>query len=127
MHRAKEKYMVGVNTIKIGYYADSIPNFYYSMLFAATALLTMKDKQPKTHKGTLNAFGKELVLNDDFSRDIAKYFSQAETLRDKVDYDAFNGITENMANKKMKQCEEFLKEANRIFEKNHVKDCIIEL
>ena len=32
-----------------------------------------------------------------------------------------------MANKKMKQCEEFLKEANRIFEKNHVKDCIIEL
>ena len=127
MQRAKEKYIVGKNTIDIGFYADSIPNFYYSMLFAATALLTMKKQQPKTHEGTLTSFGREFVRNGDFNKDIAKYFSQAETLRDKVDYDAFNGVTENMARKKMRQCEEFIKETNKIFKNNHNEEIIIDL
>lgn len=127
MKRAKDKYLVGINTVKIGYYADSIPNFYYSMLFAATALLTMKNKQPKTHDGTITSFGQEFIRDDDFNREIAKYFAQTETLRDKVDYDAFNGVTENMANKRMNQCKEFLKETNRIFEKHHKEEYTIEL
>lgn len=97
------------------------------MLFAATALLIMKNKQPKTHKGTLTNFGEEFVRDDNFNREIAKFFAQTETLRDKVDYDAFNGITENMANKRMRQCKEFLEETNRIFEKYQKEEYIIEL
>ena len=127
MHRAKEKYIVGKNTLNMGFYADSIPNFYYSMLFAATALLTMNNKQPKTHQGTLTEFGKIFVRNGEFDRDIAKYFSQTETLRDKVDYDAFNGVTENIARKKMIQCKEFLKETNNLFKKYNKEDYVIDL
>lgn len=127
MVRAYEKYQVGVNTVKIGFFADSIPNFYYSMLFAATALLTMKNDKPKTHEGTLAKFGQVLVLHDDFDRKVAKYFSQTETLRDKVDYDAFNGVTEDIALKKMEQCRLFLKESNNILKKYGMDNAIIKM
>ena len=78
-------------------------------MFAATALLTLKDKEPKTHNATLGLFGKELVLNDDFDKDIVKYFSQSETLRDLVDYNAFNGVTKKNATQRKRECEKFLK------------------
>ncbi|MDO5826036.1 MAG: hypothetical protein Q4Q22_06620 [Methanosphaera sp.] len=44
-----------------------------------------------------------------------------------MDYDAFNVVTENMANKRMSQCKEFLEETNRIFEKYQKEEYIIEL
>lgn len=125
MNRAYEKYSAGVVTLENGLYADSIPNFYYSMLFAATALLTLKNKEPKTHAGTLGLFGKEFVLNDDFDEDIVKYFSQSETLRDLVDYNAFNGVTKKNATERKRECERFLKECNRIFIKYGREDVLI--
>ena len=59
------------------------------------------------------------MLTGEFSREIVKYFSQAETLRNKVDYDAFNGVTKSIANKKMKQTEEFFNEIKRVFKDNY--------
>lgn len=56
MKRAKEKYIVGKNTLNIGYFGDSISSFYYSMLFAANALLVIKNDNSKTHKGNINSF-----------------------------------------------------------------------
>ena len=85
------------------------------MVFAATDLLTEKGVETKTHGGLNGQFGEEFVLTGEFSREIVKYFSQSETLRNKVDYDAFNGVTESIANKKMKQTEEFFKEIKRVF------------
>lgn len=63
------------------------------MVFAATVLLTKKGVNTRTHSGLIGQFGEELVLTGEFSREIVKYFFQAETLRNKVDYDAFNGVT----------------------------------
>ena len=125
--RANEKYIVGKNTLNLGYFGDAVSSFYYSMLFAANALLLIKNKNPKTHKWTLINFGKELVLNDDFDKNIAKYLSQAETLREKVDYDAFIFVSENIANKKKKQCEEFLRETNKILKKYNLEEVIIDI
>lgn len=127
MKRAKEKYIVGKNTLNIGYFGDSISSFYYSMLFAANALLVIKNDNSKTHKETLIVFGKKLVLNDDFDKNIAKYLSQTETLRDKVDYDAFVPVSENLANKKKRQCEEFLRETNRILKKYNLEEFVIDI
>ena len=97
------------------------------MLFAATALLTIKNEKPKSREGTLSKFGKELVLNNDFDRNVTKYFSQTETLRDKVDYDAFNGITENIVLKKMSQCKLFLKKSNKILRKYGFNNAVIKI
>ena len=36
-----------------------------------------------------------------------------------MDYAAFNGVTKNMAIKKMKQTDEFLKEIKRVFKDNY--------
>lgn len=125
MNRTYEKYSAGVVTLENGLYADSIPNFYYPMLFATTALLTLKNKELKAHAGILGLFGKEFVLNDDFDKDIIKYFSQSETLRDLVDYNAFNGVTKKNASERKRECELFLKECNRIFIKYGREDVLI--
>ena len=80
----------------------------------AIALLNVKGVKTKTHGGLIDLFGEEFVLTEEFSRDIVKYFSQAETLRNTVDYAAFNGVTKKMALNKMKQTEKFLQEAKRV-------------
>lgn len=102
-----------------GFYADSISEFYYSMVFSALALLTKKGVKTKTHGGLISQFGEEVVLKGEFSRETVKYFSQAETLRNKVDYDAFNGVTESVANKKMRQTEEFNRETRRVLKEKY--------
>ena len=119
LKRSREKYEIGKIALEKGYNADSISDFYYSMVFAATALLTKKGVDTKTHGGLIGQFGEEFVLTGEFSREIVKYFSQSETLRNKVDYDAFNGVTESIANKKMKQTEEFYKEIKRVFKEEY--------
>ena len=42
LKRSREKYEIGKIALENEYYADSISDFYYSMVFAATALLTKK-------------------------------------------------------------------------------------
>ena len=39
----------------------------------------MKNKEPKTHAGTIGKFGEKFVINSDFNRGIAKNFAQGES------------------------------------------------
>lgn len=119
LKRSNEKYLLGKLAYENQYYADSISEFYYSMVFAAMDLLTLKGVKTKTHGGLISQFGEEFVLTGEFSREKVKYFSQAETLRNKVDYDAFNGVTEKIAHKKMRQTEEFLEEINKTLDERY--------
>ena len=64
----------------------------------------MKNKEPKTHAGTIGIFGEKFVVNNDFNMGITKYFAQAESLRYIVDYEAFNDVTEEITLKKKKDC-----------------------
>jgi len=122
LKRSQEKFEIGKITIEKGYYADSISDFYYSMVFMAVALLSVKGVKTKTHGGLIGQFGEEFVLTGEFSRDIVKYFSQVETLRNTVDYAAFNGVTKKMALNKMKQTEKFLQEAKRVLKEYYNYD-----
>lgn len=44
-----------------GFYEDAVSRAYYSMYFAAKALLLKRDITVKTHKGLLFKFGLEFV------------------------------------------------------------------
>ena len=53
LRHSREKYEIAKIAIENEYYADSISDFYYSMVFAATALLTQKGIDTKTHGGLI--------------------------------------------------------------------------
>ena len=79
----------------------------------AKALLIKKEHYPKSHEGLISLFGQVYVKHDDFDRKIAKYLARGQSLREDADYDAVDGITENIARLWVNNAEEFMKEAEK--------------
>jgi uncharacterized protein (UPF0332 family) len=61
LKRAASKLSAAKVLFREGYYDDVVSRAYYSMHFAARALLLTKDIAPKTHKGLVSKFGLEFV------------------------------------------------------------------
>jgi uncharacterized protein (UPF0332 family) len=59
--RAKRRLDAACLLFEDGFYEDAVSRAYYSMYFAAKALLLKKDITVKTHKGLLSKFGLEFV------------------------------------------------------------------
>jgi len=68
-------------------YKMAINRSYYAVFHAARALLFKKEIITKTHSGTIQKFGLEYVINDNFDGDVAKILSSLEDEREDVDYD----------------------------------------
>ena len=51
----------------------------------------------------------------DFDRNIAKYLARAQSLREDADYDAVDGITENIAKLWINNAEEFMEESKHFY------------
>lgn len=79
----------------------------------AKALLIKKGHYPKSHEGLISLFGQVYVKHDDFDRKIAKYLARGQSLREDADYDAVDGITENIVRLWVNNAEEFMKEAEK--------------
>jgi len=96
-------------------YKMAINRSYYAVFHAARALLFKKEIITKTHSGTIQKFGLEYVINDNFDGDVAKILSSLEDEREDVDYDYRFTVTKkdaveaiNDAKKFIKECEKFL-------------------
>ena len=49
----------------------------------------------------------------EFDRNMAKYLSQAQSIREDADYDAYDGITENIAKLQIKRAGGFMEESKK--------------
>ncbi|WP_456474666.1 HEPN domain-containing protein [Candidatus Pyrohabitans sp.] len=94
-----------------GYYEDAISRAYYSMFFAAKALLKTKEIDAKTHRGVISKFGLEFVQKDIIERKYGKAIHEAEELREEADYSIFRPIYKEEAEFVIDAAEKFL---NRI-------------
>ena len=95
-------------------YSTAVSTCYYAMFLTAKALLINKGiKIGKTHNGLIHAFNNYLVHQDNFPLEIYQYFASTQSLREEADYDAFDGITQNIAKEKIKQAEKFIEEAKK--------------
>ena len=113
MNKANDKLISSNLLFDGGQYATSVSAAYYCMFLAAKALLIKKDYNPKSHEGLISLFGQVYVIEGDFDRNIAKYLSRAQSLREDADYDAYDGITENIAKLWINHAEEFMNEAKK--------------
>lgn len=85
LERAASKLSAAKMLLREGYFDDAVSRAYYSMHFAARALLLTKDIAPKTHKG--------LILKED---------------REDADYSITCEITEEEAESVIEDADAFL-------------------
>jgi len=91
-----------------GRYSDAISRAYYSMHYAARAMLCTKNIFPKTHKGTIAQLGLEFVKEGIIEEYYLKAMSTAKESRERADYGAGYEFTEEEAESIIEHAERFL-------------------
>lgn len=113
-NKANNKLIASKGLYEMGQYSTAVSTCYYAMFLTAKALLIKKGvKFGKTHNGLIHAFNNHIVHQDNFPLEVYRYFASTQSLREEADYDAFDGITQNIAKEKIKQAEKFIKESEK--------------
>jgi Uncharacterized conserved protein related to C-terminal domain of eukaryotic chaperone, SACSIN len=101
-----------LNTAKIlceeEIYEDAISRAYYSMYYAAKALLRTRNIFTKTHKGLISKLGLEFVKNGELEEEYASMIATVEERRERADYDAYYEPSRDEAEKIIEDVERFL-------------------
>lgn len=88
--------------------AAAVARAYYAMFHAATALLSVKGIQRKSHRGILSAFGEYLVKPGLIEKRLHKVLREAFELRQQTDYDPIVDIDRQQAEKTLRQAIDFV-------------------
>ncbi|NQE53566.1 hypothetical protein C5S29_08230 [ANME-1 cluster archaeon GoMg3.2] len=111
--RAKRRLDAACLLFEDGFYEDAVSRAYYSMYFAAKALLLKKDITVKTHKGLLSKFGLEFVNEGVVEEYYGRALRIAEELREEADYSISREITKEEVESIMDDAEKFLERIKR--------------
>ena len=106
--RAKRRLDAAYHLFEDGFYEDAVSRAYYSMYFAAKALLLKKDITVKTHKGLLSKFGLEFVNEGLVEEYYGRTLRIAEELREEADYSISREITKEEVESIIDDAEKFL-------------------
>lgn len=67
------------------------------MFHAARAALVKVGVSPKTHEGTVSEFGRKLVLNGSFPREMGRALADAKSARETYEYSAIEEVSRDEA------------------------------
>ena len=96
------------------HYRTCLSRSYYSIYYAAKALLLSKNLDASTHKGTVRLFSQYFVKTGQFSSEWAKILSDAYDLRQLSDYDADFTGTLAEAEKILEQAKSFVAKVEQV-------------
>jgi len=113
IERAKRRLDAAYHLFEDGFFEDAVSRAYYSMYFAAKALLLKKDITVKTHKGLLSKFGLEFVNEGVVEEYYGRALRIAEELREEADYSISREITKEDAESIIEDAEKFLERIKR--------------
>ncbi|WP_323737561.1 HEPN domain-containing protein (plasmid) [Methanosphaera sp. ISO3-F5] len=113
--KAQRKLDSGKLLYENGYYSESVTQFFYAMLLIAKALLLTRDYVTGKQKRIIDGINQIFVLKENFNKNIFKNFARTQDLRQTIDYEARDYITQEIAFEKMKECEDFIKECEKFF------------
>ncbi len=108
IENAEEKLGASRTLLKVGYANDSISRSYYSMFFAAKALLALRDIYPKSHQGVITQLGLEFVKNGFLDSVYGRAIRKAKEQRETADYDIDIEFSLEEAERLLKTAEDFL-------------------
>ena len=116
MKKVNDKVISSKALFDIEQYATSVSSSYYAMFLTAKALLIKEGFRPKSHAGTISLFSEEYVLKRGFDKDIFKFLSRTQSLREEADYDSVDCITKKIAHDKIVETEKFINESKRFYD-----------
>ncbi len=99
-----------------GFFEDSASRSYYAMFHAARAALTKIGVTTRTHEGTVSEFGRRLVLEGVFPRDLGRALAEAKAARETYEYSATMEIRKGEAEALLRDAERFVSQV-----KSHLK------
>ena len=114
LNKAYQRLQAAKELFHMKYYDDCVNRAYYSMVSAATAALRFKEITTKTHKGLHNKFSEVFIKSGEIETKLGKQFRYAEDLRNKVDYDSFETITEEQAELILEDAENFIDSVEKL-------------
>ncbi len=91
-----------------GFFEDSASRSYYAMFHAARATLTKVGVATRTHEGTVSEFGRRLVLEGVFPRDLGRALAEAKAARETYEYSATIEIERDEAEALLRDAERFV-------------------
>lgn len=86
---------------------------YYSVFYAALALLVTVDTEPTKHSGVLAKFDELFIRQGIFSKEMSKIIHHAFDMRQAGDYQKSKVITEEQAIQVLNLAEEFIREIEK--------------
>ena len=86
------------------------------MYYAARAILTLKDIEPKTHEGVLSMFGLHVIKESDIEEYYGRALRFTKEEREKSDYDVVVEISKEEAEFIVVDAEKFLERIKRAVE-----------
>ena len=113
MNLAIEELSIAQLLLDAGKYRATVTHAYYTMFYAAKALLITHDFTSKRHDTILKRFSKDFVNEDEFDYDIYKTYSNAINRRNKSSYDYSVHFDKHEAETLLIQAEEFINEAKK--------------
>ncbi len=117
VHLLLEKAESKLNSAKILFenrvYDDAISRAYYCMYYAAKAILCLKEKHPRTHRGVVSQFGLEFVKEGLIEEYYARAITTAQERREMADYDIHYTPSEEEAESIVEDAERFLERIRR--------------
>ena len=119
--KAKRRLDAAYHLLGEGFYEDAVSRAYYSMYFAAKALLLKRDITVKTHKGLLSKFGLEFVDEGVLEKYYGRALRIAEELREEADYSISREISKEEAEAIVEDADKFLVRIKEAIKEIHDK------
>jgi uncharacterized protein len=98
-----------------GFFEDSASRSYYAMFHAARAALTKVGVTARTHEGTVSEFGRRLVLEGIFPRDLGRALAEGKAARETYEYSATMMIEKDEAEALLRDAERFVAQVRSQF------------
>ncbi len=106
--KAEVKLSAALELYAKGFFEDSASRSYYAMFHAARAALTKVGVATRTHEGTVSEFGRRLVLEGVFPRDLGRALAEAKAARETYEYSATMEIASDEAEALLRDAERFV-------------------
>lgn len=88
MEQARERLAIAQEAMASGHLTGAVSVAYYAMLNAARAALSEDDEHSRTHRGTWHLFRLRYVITDAFDQSLYTLATNAQTARERGDYEA---------------------------------------
>ena len=109
IEKAGHALMVAQELLKGGFSSDAASKIYYSMFYAAKALLASEGIDVTKHSAVESAFGLHFVKSGRIDPKYHRMLMEARNLRETADYDIRKEVPDAVASVKVEEGKAFLK------------------